>query len=510
MKNLFCSPFLAASCLLFFSCFLAVNVHSQSQWNLVFDDHELYPGGTMMEGIQTSDGGFVVVGTESLPMGGTPGFMFKLDPNGSVLWYKVFSALSSLNAVIETSDGGFLMGGYAYSPYPGFYTFVKTDGNGDFQWARKYATGVMDAVETLVETPSGYLFGVNKIGMLSLDGDTMRWQSRILQGNGSANDLAVASDGYLVCGSGQQGLVFGGTDMGVEKVDFQGNVIWNKAIGESDTDIAYSCLASQDGGALIAGWTRSFATGGTILGFLTKLDSAGTLLWTKSYGASSFLYDIHEKPNGNLICTGSTFSDLLLMETDPNGNVLWAKTYGQGFVRSLEPTSDGGYFLAGHGRWWTMKLLKTDSLGNSDCSQSVALSAQNQTFQIADANFATFGPQNTLSESLQATTGTLAGRSCNMPVGIASPAPTSEHLYVYPNPMTQQDRLSVEIELGVAGTVSTILVDATGKTFLEKVSKFPSGKAHFELSLGNLPPGIYFLNVSANGKALHKKIAVVE
>ena len=69
---------------------------------------------------------------------------------------------------------------------------------------------------------------------------------------------------------------------------------------------------------------------------------------------------------------------------DAAGNPLWAKNYGGGYGQSLEQTSDGGFFISAHERWYDMVLLKTDSLGNSDCSTNISVLSQNETFQIVD------------------------------------------------------------------------------------------------------------------------------
>ena len=103
--------------------------------------------------------------------------------------------------------------------------------------------------------------------------------------------------------------------------------------------------------------TRSFGAGGSDY-FVSKIDSAGTLQWSTTYGGNStdLPWRLQEDLDGNYLITGYTSSfgagsyDANLTKIDPTGNLLWSKTYGENrdeYAYSLVETPDGSYLMAG-------------------------------------------------------------------------------------------------------------------------------------------------------------------
>lgn len=102
----------------------------------------------------TADGGFIIGGTSDSPIGGdksqssrggTDYWIIKLDSLGNKIWDKTFGGTDDedLHSVIQTSDGGFLIGGDSRSRISGDkseakfgindYWIVKTDSAGTIQ-----------------------------------------------------------------------------------------------------------------------------------------------------------------------------------------------------------------------------------------------------------------------------------------------------------------------------------------------------------------------------------------
>ena len=144
---------------------------------------------------------------------------------------------------------------------------------------------------------------------------------------------------------------------------------WQKSLGGSNQDYAYSIDQTFDGGFIAAGWSNS--NNGDVTGnhglldyWITRLDPSGNLIWQKSLGGSnddqaSF---IEQTTDGGFIVTGSTASnngdvtdknggsDFWIVKTDANGNIQWQQTYGGDHAEeaySIAPTSDGGYIAGG-------------------------------------------------------------------------------------------------------------------------------------------------------------------
>lgn len=92
---------------------------------------------------------------------------------------------------------------------------------------------------------------------------------------------------------------------------------------------------------------------------------------------------------GNIRNYGDPYNDAWLIKTDSDGRELWNTTFGEGtesLVYSVQPTSDGGYILAGEraseSGFMDAWLIKTDSAGREawsttfggmdmDCAKSV-------------------------------------------------------------------------------------------------------------------------------------------
>src|SRR3990172_7751485 len=71
----------------------------------------------------------------------------------------------------------------------------------------------------------------------------------------------------------------------------QPTIEWQKSLGGTSGDDAYSIQQTTDGGYVVAGW--SFSTDGDVTGnhgsddyWVVKLDSVGTITWQNSLGGS--------------------------------------------------------------------------------------------------------------------------------------------------------------------------------------------------------------------------------
>jgi hypothetical protein len=292
--------------------------------------------------LQTSDGGYIVVGdTGSLGADSVDIFLVKTDANGNIQWAKTYGGIVDEYAysVQQTSDGGYIVAGYTNSFGAGYtdIILIKTDANGNVQWAKTYGGTGWDWAESVQQTSDG---------------------------------------GYIVAGGTSS---FGAGGVFLIKTDANGNVIWAKTYGGAG---ASSVQQTSDGGYILAGETGSWPNYDI---FLIKTDANGNIIWAKTYGGTDrdWAYSVQQTSDSGYIVAGTTLSfgagwhDFLLIKTDANGNLQWAKTYGgtyYEFASSVQQTSDGGYIVAG----WTNTfgaggsdafLIKTDANGNiGSCS----------------------------------------------------------------------------------------------------------------------------------------------
>lgn len=155
-------------------------------------------------------------------------------------------------------------------------------------------------------------------------------------GEDFGNCVRETSDhGFVVAGSTGSADNFN-SQVYLFKLDSVGSLKWSKNIGSgSGTERGSRFVETPDGGFLIVGTTNSFGNGGYDA-YVVKTDNNGSLLWEKSFGGLDwdFANDIIPLPGGNFIIVGNTYSfgngnsDIYLIEIDPSGNEVWSKTIG--------------------------------------------------------------------------------------------------------------------------------------------------------------------------------------
>ncbi|MCC7436869.1 MAG: T9SS C-terminal target domain-containing protein [Armatimonadetes bacterium] len=173
---------------------------------------------------------------------------------------------------------------------------------------------------------------------------------------------------------------------------------WQKSLGGSNDDEAYSIAPTSDGGYIVAGWSES--TDGDVTGhhgssnysdyWIVKLTSTREIEWRKSLGGSrdDEANSIAQTGDGGYIVAGYTYSndgdvtghhgasDSWVVKISSSGLIEWQQTLGgSGHERAIaiEQTADSGYIVAGyssstdgdvtkhHGEfdYWIMKLKST-------------------------------------------------------------------------------------------------------------------------------------------------------
>lgn len=169
--------------------------------------------------------------------------------------------------------------------------------------------------------------------------------------------VCLAIDGgYIIAGS-TRSFGAGSADVWLIKTDTNGDTLWTRTYGGTDTDRGFSVCQSTNEGYSIAGYTSSFGAGGNDVYFI-KVDINGDTLWTKTYGGtgSDRSLSVCQTTDGEYIIAGYTNSygtggnDVYIIKANTNGDTLWTRTYGginNDWGRSVCQTSDGGYVITG-------------------------------------------------------------------------------------------------------------------------------------------------------------------
>ncbi len=308
---------------------------------------------------QTSDGGYIVVGVAySFGAGWGDALLIKTDANGNVSWAKTYGGTNDdwASSVQQTSDGGYIVAGWTHSfgAGNGDVFLMKTDANGNVSWARTYGGTGYEFPRLVRQTSDGgyivagltYSFGAGNGDFFLIKTDAngnLQW-AKTYGGTGDEFAFSVqqtSDGGYIVAGH-TTSFGAGSWDIFLIKIDANGNVQWAKTYGGTGNDHAWtgSLLQTSDGGYIVAGFTTSFGAGGADF-ILIKTDANGNLQWAKTYGGTGVDTAIFSQrtSDGGYIIAGQTTSfgagneDLFLVKTDANGDI-----GSCGIVRNASPT----------------------------------------------------------------------------------------------------------------------------------------------------------------------------
>jgi len=232
----------------------------------------------------------------------------------------------------------------------------------------------------------------------------------------------TADGGYILGGttSSNNGDVFGhhgGLDFWMLKLDIDGTVQWKKVLGGTENEVAQVVHQTVDGGYFIAGYSASNNYdilgnhGGDFDGWIVKLNSNGLILWQKALGGSGWddIWSAQQTSDNGYILAGRSSStdgdvtenrgqfDFWIIKLNEAGQIQWQKSLGgskSDMAKSIKQTSDGGYIVAGETAsndgdvsglqgnvdFWVVKL---SSLGEMEWQKTLGGAGAGQTHQIS-------------------------------------------------------------------------------------------------------------------------------
>jgi hypothetical protein len=230
------------------------------QWQKLFGGTNIQYGYSVQ---QTKDSGYIVGaysrsadGDATLNHGGLDYWILKLNQYGILQWQKSYggSADENLRSVKQTTDGGYILGGFTSSNdgdvtgnhgYDDFW-LVKTDSAGAIEWQKTFGGSLYDNAQCLIQTT---------------DGDY------VISGN------TVSNDGDVSVSYGTYG------DIWILQVSSQGILEWQKTLGGTENDEAYSMQQTSDHGFAL--YCSSWSNDGDVWGnrglqdiWLVKLSSS--------------------------------------------------------------------------------------------------------------------------------------------------------------------------------------------------------------------------------------------
>lgn len=365
---------------------MGVSLHAQITFEKTF-------GGTSEDVgyyvVQTNDGGYIISGWTASVGSDSAVYLIKTDQNGNETWTKTFDGIGAdvSFCVQQTSDGGYILTGWTLSSGIGADVYlIKTDENGDTTWTRTYGGITSDKGRAVQQTSDGgyIIAGESFLGVYLIKTDALGvvdWEKTF---GGLLFDFGydvqqTTDGGYIVTGYTQE--LTGFYNVYLIKTDANGDSAWTKSYGGGTFDYGLSVDQTSDGGYIITGNTDSFGAGAEDV-YLIKTDANGDTVWTKTFGGtdSDVGYSVKQTTDGGYIIGGLTGSsatmdfDVYLIKTDAGGNETWSRTFGgtgNEQCYTVQQTSDGGYILSGQASSFgtgdaDAYLIKTDNMGLTD------------------------------------------------------------------------------------------------------------------------------------------------
>lgn len=392
---------------------LLIQAHSLHAQNIVWQKSF---GGSMDDFSSsikpTSDGGFIHCGYSISNTSGDKSennigswdyWVVKLDSIGNIQWENTIGGIQEdkIWDIIETTNGGFLLGGYSNSNISGDktdsncyitptrrdYWLVKINSFGAIEWQKAFGTCGEDLLTSLEHSSDGgyWVAGYTR-GNASCDKTSINTAA-----NNFPNDCEANTNDYWIL-----------------KLDSTGNLLYQAGVGPGQwaDDKSRSIISTLNGGVIAAGssYTSYYPA---ILHktqyYITKLNSTCNIQWTKKFGGTGddIGASIKLLPDGNYICGGSSDSDSSMEKSDPSfgsfdfwivkldtlGNIIWQKTIGgsgSDVLNYISPTFDNGFICGGSSNspisglktsanfgqydYWIVKL---DSIGNIEWQRTI-------------------------------------------------------------------------------------------------------------------------------------------
>ncbi len=301
---------------------------------------------------QTTDGGYIVAGWTGSDDGIVDGhqgdddvWIVKFDSDGNIQWQKCLGGTLEDKAysIYLTTDGGYILAGSTGSndgDVSGKHGeddvwIVKLNSSGDIEWQKCLGGNHYEEAYSVQQTTDG---------------------GYIIAG------YSISNDGDLTVNNGW-------VDVWIVKLDSNGSIEWQRSIGGSEEDLAYSIRQTSDGGYIVAGqtWSNDGDLSGNHGGYdalIVKLDSNGNIEWKKCLGGTldEYATNIQQTEDGGYIFVGSNSSndgdvsdnrgnsDVWLVKLNSDGSIKWQRSIGgsnDDSANGLYQTRDGGYIVAG-------------------------------------------------------------------------------------------------------------------------------------------------------------------
>ena len=304
---------------------------------------------------------------------------------------------------------------------------------------------------------------------------------------------------------------------------------WQKCLGGSNDDWAYSIQQTSDSGFIVAGYTES--SNGDVSGnhgaydyWVVKLNSSGDILWQICLGGTNVdvAYSIQQTSDEGFIVAGYTCSnegdvsgnhgnsDYWVVKLNSSGTIEWQKCLGGtdgDYANSIQQTSDGGFIVAGqtysndgdvsgnHGGSdaWVVKLNSSGNIEWQKCLGGTGWDWENSIQQTSDGGFIVAGYTNSNDGDVSGNHGSKdywVVKLTNEPDRI-NEIENYNLFSIYPNPFTEHAIITFDNPTNEKYRL--LIIDVTGKVVME-INEIYGNTV--EIDGSNLSAGVYVFELT--------------
>ena len=231
--------------------------------------------------IQTTDGGYALAGSSGDFGGSDTCCMVKVDSLGNIVWSNSYSQAGNggASSLVQTSDGGYALVGTTENMD---FLLVKVDGKGKFDWSKTYGSQDKDGGYSVLQDPDGSIVMAGlmwnrstywRAGLVKVDSAGNQLWLKNFPSDPMSSRMVRANDGsYVLCGGF------------LDKISADGNLVWSKnvtydGIIEDNYAVSTSLVTpTSDGGFAVASTIQSRPKNPqdmTSYVWIGKLDSQG-------------------------------------------------------------------------------------------------------------------------------------------------------------------------------------------------------------------------------------------
>lgn len=254
---------------------------------------------------------------------------------GDLAWTRTHldddTRFTAANTAVEAAGDGYLVAGRQATGERGTAAWVGSfDGDGRYQWGRRYDGGVRGRIETVVANDDGtyVLAGGRTSGdttggwaaTVAADG-TIQWEERY-RSVAVIRDATATEDGYLLIGASPGGHLWVGA------IDADGTIEWQRT---ERGHRGYAVVPDDDGGYLFVG--AEPGDDRHPRPWIASVVDTGRRRWERSYGTRALAYDLVPTDDGFFLAglsrgPGAATAAGYVAKLDRNGHQRWHRTYG--------------------------------------------------------------------------------------------------------------------------------------------------------------------------------------